>query len=176
VSRVQSPGRKPKAYLTVATSLVLAYQLELGWCQVFKSFSVFGFSARIYHCLSNNTTADTLCLPLSPEWGLGPRICITNCERYYRPPAAPSQSPKMGNGVLKICIAICGQTVTASDIVTIDSLPLSLSICANSDPLSLPVPSTWGARFHDCRLKRQCTGDAAFAKVLWPLLRFIMVF
>ena len=43
------------------------------------SVSVFGFSARTYHCLSNNTIADTLCPPLFPEWGLGPRICITNC-------------------------------------------------------------------------------------------------
>jgi len=54
----------------------------------------------------------------------------------------------MGNGVPKICIAICGQTVTASDIVTIDSLPPSLSICAIFDPLSLPVPPTWSARCH----------------------------
>ena len=37
------------------------------------------FSARTYHCLSNNTIADTLRPPLFPEWGLGPRICITNC-------------------------------------------------------------------------------------------------
>ena len=43
------------------------------------SVSVFGFSARTYHCLSNNIIADTLRPPLSPEWGLGPRICITNC-------------------------------------------------------------------------------------------------
>ena len=50
-------------------------------------------------------------------------------ERYYRRSAAPSPSPKIGNGVPKICIAICGQTVTASDM---------------------------GARFHDCRQKRQC--------------------
>ena len=56
--------------------------------------------------------------------------------------------PKTGNGVPKSCIAICGQTVTASDIVTIDSLPPSLSICAIFDPLSLPVPPTWGARCH----------------------------
>ena len=27
----------------------------------------FGFSARTYHCLSNNTIADTLRSPLSPE-------------------------------------------------------------------------------------------------------------
>jgi len=39
----------------------------------------FGFSARTYHCLSNNTIANTLRTPLSPEWGLGPRICIKNC-------------------------------------------------------------------------------------------------
>jgi len=39
----------------------------------------FGFSVRTYHCLSNNTIADTLRPLLSPEWGLGPRICITNC-------------------------------------------------------------------------------------------------
>ena len=83
----------------------------------------------------------------------------------------------MGNGVPKICIAICGRTVglTASDIVTIDSLPPSLSICAISDALSLPVPPTWGASFYDCRPKRQCAGDAAFAKLLWPLLPLIMV-
>jgi len=37
----------------------------------------FGFSARTYRCLSNDTIADTLRPPLSPEWGLGPRI--TNC-------------------------------------------------------------------------------------------------
>jgi len=43
------------------------------------SVSVVGFSARTYHCLSNNTIAETLRPPLSPEWGLGPRICITNC-------------------------------------------------------------------------------------------------
>jgi len=41
------------------------------------SVSVFGFSARTYRCLSNDTIADTLRPPLSPEWGLGPRI--TNC-------------------------------------------------------------------------------------------------
>jgi len=36
------------------------------------SVSVFAFSARTYHCLSNNTIADTLRPPLSPEWGYGP--------------------------------------------------------------------------------------------------------
>ena len=36
------------------------------------SVSVFGFSARTYHCLSNNTITDTLRPPLSPEWGYGP--------------------------------------------------------------------------------------------------------
>ena len=41
------------------------------------SVSVFGFSARTYRCLSNNTIADTLRPPLPPKWGLGPRI--TNC-------------------------------------------------------------------------------------------------
>jgi len=36
------------------------------------SVSVFGFSARTYHCLSNNTIADTLRPPLSPNgvWAL----------------------------------------------------------------------------------------------------------
>jgi len=78
--------------------------LELGRYRFFKSVSVFGFlvgfskvgigfgigftkyrdiafgfSARTYYCLSNNTIADTLRPPLSPEWDLGPRICITNC-------------------------------------------------------------------------------------------------
>ena len=201
------PDKIIYSHFTQATGALLS-ALELGRYRFLKSryrfryrfFKIsryrFRFSARTYHCLSNNTIADTLRLPLSPEWGLGPRICITNCghkrqrycynrqpigthhhsiERYYRRPAAPSPSPKMGNGVPKICIAICGQAVTASDIVTIDSLPPSLSICAISDPLSLPVPPTWGARFHDCRPKRQCAGDAAFAKLLWPLLRLIMV-
>jgi len=41
------------------------------------SVSVFGLSARTYRCVSNNTITDTLRPPLSPEWGLGPRI--TNC-------------------------------------------------------------------------------------------------
>ena len=66
--------------------------LELGQYWFFKSVSVFskvgigfskyrdigfGFSARTYRCLSNNTIADTVRFPLSPKWGLGPRI--TNC-------------------------------------------------------------------------------------------------
>jgi len=33
--------------------------------------SVFGFSTRTYHCLSNNTIADTLRPPLLPQWGMG---------------------------------------------------------------------------------------------------------
>ena len=40
------------------------------------SVSVFGFSARTYHCLSNNTIADTLRPPLSPEWGLRPKFAL----------------------------------------------------------------------------------------------------
>ena len=46
--------------------------LELGRYRFFKSVSVFGFSARTYHCLSNNTIADTLRPPLSPNgvWAL----------------------------------------------------------------------------------------------------------
>ena len=123
--------------------------LELGWYRFFKSVSVFGFS----------------------KVGIG----FSKYRDIGFGFSMPSPSPKMGNGVPKICIAICSQAVTASDIVTIDSLPPSLSICAISDPLSLPVPPTWGARFHDCRPKRQCAGDAAFSKLLWPLLRLIMV-
>jgi len=65
------------------------YKIELGRYRFCKSVSVFskvgfgigfskyrdigfGFSARTYHCLSNNTIADTLRPSLSPEWGLGP--------------------------------------------------------------------------------------------------------
>jgi len=48
------------------------------------AISVFGFSARTYHCLSNNTIADTLRPSISPEWGLGPGICITNCGQRDR--------------------------------------------------------------------------------------------
>ena len=82
-------------------------QLELGRYRFFKSVSVFvflvGFFKSRYRfrfrffkisryrfqfsvfphepttCLSNNTIADTLRHPFSPKWGLGPRICITNC-------------------------------------------------------------------------------------------------
>ena len=49
----------------------------IGFQNIAISVSVFGFPARTYRCLSNNTIADTLLPPLSPEWGLGPRI--TNC-------------------------------------------------------------------------------------------------
>ena len=76
---------------------MLYFVVELGQYRFFKSVSVFvflvgflkvgigfskyrdigfGFSARTYHCLSNNTIADTLRPPLSPEWGLGRRIAL----------------------------------------------------------------------------------------------------
>ena len=69
------------------------------------SVSVFGFSARTYNCLSNNTIADTLCPPLSPEWGLGPRICITNCghkrQRYcYNRQPIGTHTPSLYRTVL----------------------------------------------------------------------------
>ena len=52
----------------------------------------FGFSARPYHCLSNNTIADTLRPPLSP------------------------------NGVWALEFALQIAAITDSDIVTIDNL------------------------------------------------------
>jgi len=80
--------------------------LELGQCRFFKSVSVFGFlvvfskvgigfdigfskyrdigfgfPTRTYRCLSNNTIADTIRPPLSPEWGLGPRITTCGHKR-----------------------------------------------------------------------------------------------
>jgi len=52
----------------------------------------FGFSARTYHCLSNNTIADTLRPPLSP------------------------------NGVWALEFALQIAAIRDSDIVTIDNL------------------------------------------------------
>ena len=84
-------------YLDIDDLWPLDHNLELGQYRFFKSVSVFGFfgrffksryrfryrfskyrdigfgfSARTYHCLSNNTIADTLRPALSPRMGFGP--------------------------------------------------------------------------------------------------------